>query len=138
MADGGGLKIFGTMGVLNVGEGDTKLTFDRDNPQEVLRASRIVKDMIRRGYALLVEVERDGVKKFERALDFNEETAEYIIADFDPVTAEKADEEEQAAAGEDTTGESPPTPKSKKGRMRRRAIDAGAVRAIGVARTAGG
>ena len=74
----------GTVSILNVGTGDTKLTFDKSNPAEVIRAARIVKDMLRHGYALLVETEVDGVKKFTRAYDFDEDTCEYIIADFEP------------------------------------------------------
>jgi hypothetical protein len=44
-----------TVGILNVGTGDTKLVFDKDDPAECIRAARIVADMLRRGYALLVE-----------------------------------------------------------------------------------
>ena len=46
----------GQIGVLNVGAGDTKLSFDKNNPAEMIRSARIVTDMLRRGYALLVEV----------------------------------------------------------------------------------
>ena len=53
----------GSIAILNVGAGDTRLSFDKANPAEAIRAARIVKDMLRRGYALLVEVERDGQKK---------------------------------------------------------------------------
>jgi len=152
MIEPGTVGVFGGVAVLNVGQGDTKLTFDKSNPAEVIRAGRIVKDMLRRGYALLVEVERDGVKKFERALDFDESKAEYIIADFDPVTAEKADQAEAAAAaasqeasngtetiaparagGGETAAQAPA---SRRGR--RRGVDAGSTRAVAVARTAGG
>ncbi len=83
------------LSILNVGAGDVKVSFDKSNPAERIRACRIVKDMLRRGYALLVEVERDGKKAFERALDFDEDRAEYIIADFDPVWAGEADREEK-------------------------------------------
>ena len=46
----------GQIGILNVGAGDTKLTFDKNNPAECIRSARIVTDMLRRGYALLIEV----------------------------------------------------------------------------------
>src|SRR6266446_2321255 len=75
----------GEVRILNVGTGDIKLIFDKNNPAEMIRSARIVKDMIRRGYALLIEVERpDGTKLYQRAWDFKEDTYEYIIADFDP------------------------------------------------------
>lgn len=79
--------MIGTLSVLNVGAGDTKLSFDPNNPQERIRAARIVKDMLRRGYALLIEVDdpaNSGQKKLVRAVDFSEEHCEYIIADLDP------------------------------------------------------
>lgn len=73
----------GQVGILSVGAGDTKLIFNRDDPAEMIRAARIVRDMIHRGYALLVEVP-PGSKTYQRAIDFIEDTCEYIIADFDP------------------------------------------------------
>ena len=88
----------GTVGILNVGAGDTKLSFDPKNPAERIRAARIVRDMLRRGYALLVEV---APGEYQRATDFDEARCEYIIADFDPVTAAEADAAE--AAVEDLT-----------------------------------
>lgn len=138
----GTVNIYGTVGILNVGQGDTKLSFDPGNPAERIRAAHIVADMLRRGYVLLVEVERDGVRKFERALSFREDTCEYIIADFDPVTAEKADAEEAEHVDEPvapaaaSAGETPAKAPTRRGR--RRAVDAGGTRAIAVARSAGG
>lgn len=70
----------GTLSILNVGAGDIKLTFDHANAAEAIRAKRMLQDMIRRGYALLVEV--DG--KYQRALSFDSTVGEYLIADFDP------------------------------------------------------
>jgi hypothetical protein len=86
----------GSVSILNVGEGDTKLSFDPSNPAERIRAARIVKDMLRRGYALLVEAEVDGRKVYQRATDFREDVCEYIIADLDPTQAAQADRQEQA------------------------------------------
>ena len=71
----------GTVSILSVGTGDTKLTFDKTNPAETIRAARIVKDMLRRGYALMVEWEEGGAKKYRRATGFDETVNEYIIAD---------------------------------------------------------
>lgn len=41
--------MMGSVAILNVSAGDTKLTFDKSNPSETIRAARIVKDMLRRG-----------------------------------------------------------------------------------------
>jgi hypothetical protein len=151
----------GSVSILNVGAGDIELSFNRDNPAECIRAARIVKDMLRRGYALLIEVERDGVRKFERALDFDDTQYKYIIADFDPVAAQEADkrEEDEAAklrrADEKAYGEEQPPeiasstespgpgtgeePRTEKRRGRpRRAIAADSVKAVAVGRSAGG
>jgi len=151
----------GSVGILNIGAGDTKLTFDKSNPVESVRAARIVRDMLRRGYALLVEVEKDGKKIFRRAEDFDEETCEYIIADFDPIAAQpepqksiadrvlqgfvdkpEADDGEAVGEneGEATAAAAPTAPYTnrtgKRGRPRK--IHASTTRAVAVARSAGG
>lgn len=141
----------GEVGILNVGAGDTKLVFDPTNPQEMIRAARIVKDMIRRGYALLVEVKNPkGPSTFRRAYDFDEKTCEYIIADLDPVAAQKADEEEaeldQAATTSSPSGSTPSEETSGKGGTkagRRKSVatkrvHASTTRTVAVGRTAGG
>lgn len=94
----------GEIGILNVGAGDTKLTFDRNNPAECIRSARIVKDMLRRGYALLVE-EPPGSGTYTRVHDFRESTFEYIIADFDPIIA--ATEDAKANERNDVTADQP-------------------------------
>lgn len=73
----------GNVSILNVAAGDLSLTFDKNNPVETIRAARVCRDMLRRGYALLIEVERDGKKAYERALDFREDICCYVIADYD-------------------------------------------------------
>lgn len=112
----------GTVGVLNVGAGDTKLSFDKTNPAERARAARIVTEMIRLGYSLLVEVDRDGLKLFTRITEFDENTCEYIISDLDP-----------APAVEQESGAKPRSAKIVK-----RRLDAEKTRAVSVGRTAGG
>src|SRR6185436_17393172 len=80
----------GTLEILNVGRGDVKISYDSNNAAEAIRAKRIIKDMLRRGYALLVEV--DG--KFSRVKEFDEAAGEYVIADFDPEGDEPTEEVE--------------------------------------------
>lgn len=79
----------GQVGILNVGAGDTKLSFDKSNMAERIRAARIVKDMMARGYVLLIEVEENGQKINRRCMEFDENVCEYIIADFAPVDPPK-------------------------------------------------
>ena len=74
----------GVLEILNVGAGDVKITFNNGDIQETIRARRIVTDMLRRGYALIVEVEREGRMAYERVQAFDEAKGEYIIADLDP------------------------------------------------------
>ena len=130
----------GEVAILNVGEGDTKLTFNSKDPAEVIRAGRIVKDMLRRGYALLVDLEGDG--NLTRALDFDENTNEYIIADLDPVREAEEDAREQIDQAEAPAGE--PSTKGKTGGTARRGgrprkrITAKGTRATAVAPVAGG
>lgn len=117
--------------ILNVGEGDIKLSFDKDNPAERIRAARIVKDMLRRGYALLVEVD-PGSGSYVACKEFDEETCEYIIADMDPLAAERADEQETEAKAKTA-----PKEKRKPGRPSRK-VPADGTRAVAVSKTAGG
>jgi hypothetical protein len=86
----------GVLEILNVQGGDVKITYDKDNPSETIRAKRIITDMLRRGFALIVEIERDGKKAYERIKDFDEARGEYIVADFDPLAARESDMEEGA------------------------------------------
>lgn len=113
----------GTVSILNVGEGDTKLSFDKNNPAERKRAAKIVADMLKRGYALLVQVgEHNGEPVYQRVKAFDPKTCEYIIA---------------SAADEsiDIGREIGPT---RRGRPRKVAIPAERTQAVAVARTAGG
>lgn len=135
----------GTIGILNVGVGDTKLSFDPSNPAECIRAARIVKDMLRRGYALLIEVEVNREKKFQRVHDFDETKCEYIIADFDPVIAVAEDANEGAdneipqspAAPQTATDRGEKAPRLKSGKQHKR-IAASTGRGVAIARSAGG
>jgi hypothetical protein len=142
----------GEVGILNVGAGDTKLSFDPKNPVERIRAARIVKDMLRRGYVLLIRQE-DGTHT--RALDFDESTCEYIIADLDTTATEDPNAEVKGPAkrapastsgpagesappaGSGSAPESGTTGPKKRGRPTKR-VAAGGVSATAVARTAGG
>ncbi len=112
--------------VLNCGAGDMKFSFDPADPLEVARASRVVKDMLARGYMLFAMV--DG--KLARVKKFDETTAEYILADGPEVApspvppAETVDE---------------PTPAKAAGRRGRpRKVAAHGTPVTGIAPTAGG
>lgn len=65
----------GIIEILNVGTGDTKISFDKNNPEDVERAKKIIPDMIKRGYALFCEI--NG--KLERVESFNPDTEDYIV-----------------------------------------------------------
>ena len=117
--------MIGELAILNVAAGDTKLSFDPKNPGEVKRAAGIVKDMLKRGFALLIEVGKDEAGPlYRRALAFDPKTAEYIIA----------------GAPEETSNVKEPSsapPRSRKGKATTR-VPATAAKAVAVARTAGG
>lgn len=155
----------GEVGILNVGAGDIRISFDPKNPAELIRAKRIVKDMLRGGYALLVEVEKDGVKAYQRALDFDEERCEYVIADYDPVQGGVRGSVPAAAGSAETvprgaatgrgsaSGSPPPAPalcecgcgrevkpgkRYVHGHHNRKRVPAKSTRAVAVSRSAGG
>lgn len=140
MAGREGMLHEGEVGILNVGAGDTKLSFDPKNAAERIRAARIVTDMLRRGYALLVEVERRGKRSFQRVLKFQEDKCEYIIADLDPVAAAAADEEDDKRVEPDKNGpKEAAARRAPRGKIRpSRSIPAEGVRAVAVAPSAGG
>jgi hypothetical protein len=78
-----GAPMTGEIGILNVGAGDTKLVFDPTKPEDMKRAARTIKDMISRGYVILVEAGKDaktGEPLYRRAQKFLEDTCEYVIA----------------------------------------------------------
>lgn len=122
------------LAVLNVGAGDTKLTFDPSKPAERERACRTVKDMLRRGYCLLIEVGSDdrGRPLYRRAEDFDENTAEYIIA-FDPPETQKGQSNEQEQAPP-AKGDAAP----RRGRRGRRRISATTAGGVAISPVAGG
>jgi hypothetical protein len=123
------------VGILNVGAGDTKLVFDKDNPAEMQRAARIVADMIKRGYVLMIEVERRGKKIFQRVKKFRADTCEYTIADFDSEVAAQSDAREVASEQTAAAASDARTPK---GRKKERTIHASTARAVAVPHIAGG
>jgi|CXWL01.1.fsa_nt_gi hypothetical protein len=115
----------GELSVLNCGAGDIKVAFDKNNPLETERAKRIIQDMLKRGYALFVEV--DG--KLQKVRKFDAKRCEYLIAD-GPMVA--APEQEQA------DDESPRPNPLKRGRPKLKSVPMRTSRATGVAPTSGG
>jgi hypothetical protein len=116
------------LGILNVGAGDTKLSFDPSKPAEVKRASRAVKDMLKRGFAILIEVGKDEHGPlYRRATDFDEKTAEYIIVG-------APDDEEEVSVKQAS-----PSPRRRKGKAQTtKRVPAEKARGVAVARVAGG
>lgn len=122
----------GTIGILNVGAGDTKLVFDPSKPEEVKRSAAIVEDMIKRGFVLLIEIGQDEKGPvYRRAMSFDPATAEYIIAGDPPAKLEAPNVEEQASAPSRRR-------KAKAPATAPRRVPASSTNAIAVARTAGG
>lgn len=103
----------GELGILNVGAGDTKISFDPANEEERKRAAAIVKDMLKLGYIVMVEVGKDdkGRPEYQRIRKFDDEKCEYIIGEKDP---------------------------KKPKQIREKRIPAAKTRAVAVPRTAGG
>lgn len=122
--------MIGELAILNVAAGDTKLSFDPANKAEVQRASAIVEDMLKRGFALLIQIGEDEEGPiYRRAKGFDPKTAEYIVVG-------TADHVEQPAHDEE------PASSQRKGRKGAKAathrIPAASTKAVAVARTAGG
>jgi hypothetical protein len=133
------MKMAGSVGILNVGAGDTKLTFDPKKPDEVKKSAKIVADMIKRGFVLLIEVGKgeDGEPIYRRAKAFDEKTCEYIIAGTiaDPTTTEQINDEKQTGTPPRKGKAAQPAKRDRRGNTR---IAASSTSAVAVSRTAGG
>lgn len=79
--------------VLNAGLGHMEIKFDGKDAVDTARASRIIADMLRRGYALFVQGTDGAMTRVER---FDATTCCYIIADGPTVPADTADRTEPA------------------------------------------
>lgn len=131
----------GEVGILNVGAGDTKLSFDPAKPDDAKRSAQIVRDMIRRGFVLLIEIGRnDKGPIYQRAHDFDPETHEYIIAGdvADDDMAKEMTNDRRKHTGRKTTRKSSTAPARQAGRKATRRVPAAATNAVAVSRTAGG
>lgn len=121
----------GEIGILNVGAGDAKLTFDPAKPEDRKRAAKVVADMLKRGYALMVQVgESGGEPVYQRAHGFDESRCEYIVMGLPEDEVLKIS---GARAEEETV--TPPTPKMKPRKVR---VPAEKTRAVSIGRSAGG
>lgn len=109
----------GIVAVLNVGKGDTKLSFDPANEADRERAAGIVVDMIRMGYAVMIEAGKtsDGKTLYTRADGFDPQTFEYIVLG---IPAE------------------PTTERKRRGRKSQRRVPAMETSAVAIAPRAGG
>lgn len=122
----------GELSLLNVGTGDTKISFDPSKPAEVKKASRAVKDMLKRGYAILIEVGKDeNGPLYRRATSFDENTLEYIVVD--PPTKPLS----QTATGE-RREKNAERARTRRGRTSTRRVPARRAKGVAVAPTAGG
>jgi len=45
----------GSLCILNISAGDVKISFNKDNPEELARARDMIEDMLKRGYSILVQ-----------------------------------------------------------------------------------
>lgn len=110
--------------VLSVGEGDMKISFDKTNAQERKRAETVINDLLRQGYALMVETAKDTYK---RVRAFDAKTSEYIVFS-------------DAAMGTMNLSDSPPAEdRPRRGRPRKEVERVPVTRPVtAVARTAGG
>lgn len=130
----------GSINCLSVSEGDITITFDSNNAAEAIRAKRMIRDMLRRGYALLVKLE-DGT--YTRCLEFDEASSEYIVADFDPVIAAEQDNNDVQEIEKQTEEAKAIQPNAKKfpgpGRPRgRKRLDMSKSHATAIAPSSGG
>jgi hypothetical protein len=124
----------GSLNCLSVSEGDITISFDSNNIAEAIRAKRMITDMLRRGYALLIRMD-DGTHT--RCLEFDEKRSEYIVADFDPTPTTNYDKDEETATPA-STYQPEPEPTIKKSTRGRKRLDMSTSHATAVAPSSGG
>lgn len=113
----------GSISVLNVGEGDVVVTFNGLDDTEAEKALRMLEDMQKRGYAILVKQPDDT---YRRAESIDRETQSYVVVVPD----------ELPKVGEDEAAPAEATKPKRGGRRVRQPIRE--THAVGVARSAGG
>lgn len=116
----------GSLSVLNVGAGDIKVVFNKDDNGESKRAIRMLTDMQQRGYLIAVELP-DG--SYTRAERIDATRGRYVITVPDDV-ADPPEAEPVASP------KKKPAAKGKRGR--KVSVSIRRSRAVGVARSAGG
>lgn len=132
----------GVLDVLNVGLGHLKMSFDKTNADEMLRARTIINEMFQRGYAIFVEIDGEPV----RARRFDATKDCYIVDEGNAQEAEARAKTPELPAP--TTADETPLPTCACGKARghrgrclkrqERAIPAATSSATAIARTAGG
>ena len=81
----------GQVCVLNVGEGDLKLSFDTTNKGEVARTKRLVTKLLRDGFVIVIQVgESDGEPLYKKVKRFDASTSEYIVMGEPSLSDQKA------------------------------------------------
>lgn len=112
----------GELSILNVGAGDIRVTFNHHDRGETQKAMRMLRDMQKRGYAVLVELP-DGT--YTRATKLDATTNSYVLTlpDEAPVPAD-------AEPVKGRRGRRPGTKQVK--------VPVRTSKAVGVARSAGG
>lgn len=107
----------GSLSVLNVGAGDIEIVFNQHNQDEVDKALRMLNDMQKRGYAILIRLD-DG--SYTRVTEIDATRGRYIV---------------QLPDGSTLAGS---TDEPKKRGRPRKSVSVTKAHATGVARSAGG
>lgn len=121
----------GELAILNCREGDMRFSFDKDDPQELERAKRVVEDMLRRGYIIFVDV--GG--KLRKVTKFDAKRGEYIIADGPLYSGDENGDKNQEEIPEPKKPKTKAKEKAAKGTKR---VGMRSSKAVGVAPTSGG
>lgn len=122
----------GTLGILNVGAGDTKIVFDRDNPDETERAAGMVRTLMSAGFVIMVDAgdtDVQGRPVMTRVRDFDSRDRCYIVLDRTPDEPRDQESSPQVDA-----------PKARRGAHthKTKRIPASEARATAIPRTSGG
>lgn len=71
--------------VLNAAEGHLNIKFDKDSPEETAKAQKIIGDMLKRGYAIFIDV---GDGELKRVKHFKKDIDSYVVEEIPDEKAE--------------------------------------------------
>src|SRR6056297_2870049 len=83
----------GSLCILNITEGDIKVSFNKDDPEETARAREMIEDMLKKGYSIMVKW-GDGWRRAKKFISSRDSYVVEISASDEKGTTKRQKEQE--------------------------------------------